>query len=173
MDNQKPVMFTPALIGGTIAGALSGIALLNCLCCIWIIGGAMLAAYLLVKDSPVALSSGDGAIVGVFTGIVAAIVNVIVNALLQPFNMKIMLRIFEWLSEYMEEMPPGFEDLLGGQGLESSVPTFFIGLVISVIIFSALGALGGILGISLFGKKAAKKTQGISDVSENTSNRQP
>lgn len=172
MDNQKPVMFTPAFIGGTIAGVLSGIALLNCLCCIWIIGGAMLAAYLLVKDSPVALSSGDGIIVGVFTGIVAAIANVIVNVLLRPFNMKIMQRIFELLSEYMEEMPPGFEDLIEGQGLESSVPTFLLGLVISIIIFSVLGALGGVLGISLFGKKFAPKTQGSSDVSENTGDRQ-
>ena len=67
-------MFVPALIGGVVAGVLSGIPLLNCLCCLWIIGGAMLSSYLLAKNSPVALSAGDGAIVGAFSGIIAAVV---------------------------------------------------------------------------------------------------
>ena len=65
MSNQKPGMFVPALIGGAVAGVLSGLPFFNCLCCIWIIGGAMLASYLLSKDSPVSLSAGDGAIVGI------------------------------------------------------------------------------------------------------------
>jgi len=173
MDNQRPPMFIPALIGGAVAGILAGIPLVNCLCCIWIIGGAMLAAYLLVKDSPVVLSSGDGAIVGVFTGIVAALVLSIVNILLKDLNREFFQRLIERAAEYMEEMPPGFEDLLEGGGIETSVPGFFLGLVIRVIIFSAFGALGGIIGISLFGKKAARKTKGVSDASENTGDRQP
>lgn len=172
MNNQKPVMFTPALIGGAVAGILSGIPLVNCLCCIWIIGGAMLAAYLLVKDYPVALSAGDGAIVGVFTGIVAAVVRTFVDIVLQPFNTKFLQRIMERVAEYAEEMPPGFESLFEEGTFETSVPKILFGLVISVIVFSALGALGGIIGISLFGKKAPQKTQGVSDDSENTGNSQ-
>jgi len=173
MDNQRPEMFIPALIGGAVAGIISGIPVVGCFCCIWVIGGAILAAYLLVKDSPVALSSGDGAIVGVFTGIVAAVVYSIVNILLKDLNREFFQKLIERVAEYMEEMPPGFEEMLEGGGIETSVPGFFLGLVVSAIVFSAFGALGGIIGISLFGKKAARKTKGVSDASENTGNRQP
>jgi len=173
MDNQRPTMFIPALIGGAVAGILANIPFIIFPCCIWVMGGAMLAAYLLVKDSPVALRSGDGAIVGVFTGIVAAVVHAVVNILLQPFIRDIFQRLIERAAEYIEEMPPGYEDLLEGGGFETSVPVFFLGLVVWVIVFSLFGALGGIIGISLFGKKAARKIKGVSDASENTGDRQP
>ena len=60
MSEQRPSMFVPALIGGRVAGVLSAIPFINCLCCLWIIGGAMLAAHLLAKDSVVPLNAGDG-----------------------------------------------------------------------------------------------------------------
>ena len=66
MNDQRPGMFVPALIGGVIAGVLSGIPIVSCLCCLWIIGGGILAAYFLTKESSVALTAGDGAIVGIF-----------------------------------------------------------------------------------------------------------
>jgi len=87
-------MFIPALIGGAVAGFLSAIPFFNCLCCIWIIGGAMLAAYLLAKDYPVALSAGDGALVGIFTGIIAAAVQAFVN------RWKINSDVFSWTGDF-------------------------------------------------------------------------
>lgn len=173
MNNQKSGMFIPALIGGAVAGLLSAIPFFNCLCCIWIIGGAMLAAYLLSKDSLVALSAGDGAIVGIFTGIIAAVVHAFVNIPLRAFNREFFQRMMERFAEYMEEMPSGWESWLEGGPVERSVPMFFLALVISVVVFSILGALGGIIGISLFGKKATQKTQGVSDASKDTGDRQP
>lgn len=172
MSNQKPGMFVPALIGGAVAGVLSGLPFLNCLCCIWIIGGAMLASYLLSKDSPVDLSAGDGAIVGVLTGIVAAVARLFVSLLpLHAYYREFLQRLTERLAEYTEEMPPGWETLLEREGGES-VFVFMSGLMVSAIFFAALGALGGIIGISYFGKKKARTTQGVSDVSEDSGDRQ-
>ena len=173
MDNQKSAMFSAALMGGAVAGVLSGIPFVNCLCCLWIIGGAMLAAYLLAKDSPVVLTAGDGAIVGVFTGIVAVVVQAILSFLFRPANREFFRRMMERFAEYAEEMPPGFEDFLEGGSTQVSVPMFLIGLVFSTIIFSALGALGGIIGISLFGKKFLPgKTEGVIDVPKDTGDSQ-
>lgn len=173
MNNQKSGMFIPALIGGALAGFLSGIPFFNCLCCLWIIGGAMLASYLLAKDSPVALSAGDGAIVGVFTGIIAAVVQTFVNIPLRAFNREFFQRIMERAVEYMEEMPPGWESWIEGGTGDKSVPMLFLGLVISVVVFSVLGALGGIIGISLFGKKfLPSKTEGVIDVPKDTGDHQ-
>jgi hypothetical protein len=174
MDNQKSAMFSAALIGGAGAGILSGMPVVSCLCCLWIIGGAMLAAYLLAKDSPVVLTAGDGAIVGVFTGIVAVVVQAIINFLFRPVNEKIFLRMMEWFAEYAGEMPPGIEGFFEDGPTQVSVPWFLIGILVSAIVFSALGALGGIIGISLFGKKFLQnKTEGVIDVPKDTGDSQP
>jgi hypothetical protein len=170
MNNQRPNFFIPALIGGAVAGALSSIPLFNCLCCIWIMGGAMLAAYLLVKDSPGVLSAGDGAIVGIFAGIIAAVVHSLIDIPLKPVIKGFFQNMTRWIAEYGEEVPSSWEDWLGG---ERPAFSFFLELMASAVFFSILGALGGILGISLFGKKAKHKIQGASNASQNEGDRQP
>lgn len=171
MENQKPGMLVPALIGGAIAGVLSGIPLLNCLCCLWIIGGAMLASYFLSKDSPVALTAGDGAIVGIFTGIVAAVVDAIISLPLAGINRELMSSIMEKIGEYADEVPAGWETWLEGGGAATTFSMQMFGLLISAVVFAVLGALGGIIGISLFGKKSPPQDEGATDVAKDTGDR--
>lgn len=171
MSNQKPGMLVPALVGGAAAGVLSGIPVFNCLCCFWVIGGALLASYLLAKDSPVVLTAGDGAIVGIFTGIIAAVVDGIISIPFHALNSAFFRRIMEGIAEYTEEMPSGWETWLERGTFEASASMFMLGLLISVVIFSVLGALGGIIGVSLFRKKSIKKSQGVIDVPKDTSHR--
>jgi len=161
MNNKRQGMFMPALIGGGVAGLLSGIPLLNCLCCLWIIGGAMLASYLLSKDASLTLTAGDGAIVGTLSGIVAAVVEALIGLPFHAFNREILQRVMEQVGQYAEEMPPGWESWLERGAVGASLSMFFLGLVISALIFSILGALGGIIGISLFRKKTLPATQEV------------
>jgi hypothetical protein len=167
-------MFVPALIGGVLAGILSGIPFIECLCCLWIIGGGMLAAYFLTKESSVVLKAGDGAIVGIFTGIIASITSFLVSIPLRPWEEKVTSQMMEWLSAYTDEMPAGWESFFEEGAMEaSSMAWTILSFVVSAVIFSALGALGGIIGISLFAKKkVVHKTEGVVDVSEDTSDRQ-
>ncbi len=165
MNNQKPGMFIPALIGGSAAGILSAVPIINCFCCIWIIGGAMFASYLLLKDSPVVLSAGDGAIVGVFTGIIATIVDTIVDIPFRSLNLKLMQNFMDKFSQYLDEMPPGWDNYLQEGDVQTSIPMFMLGLLFAFVVFAALGALGGIIGISIFGKKKSENTEGDSGVS--------
>ena len=171
MSNQGPGMFVPALIGGGIAGVLSGVPLINCLCCLWIIGGAMLSAHLLSKDSPVALSAGDGAIVGIFAGFIAAVVQCIISIPFHALSNELFQNIMERIAEYSEDIPSGWERWLES-GFGTSAAWSVFSLMVSAVIFSILGALGGVIGMSLFGKKAAQKTQGVADVPKDTSDRQ-
>ena len=156
MDKQKPEYLRPALIAGAIAGVLSGLPLVsagNCLCCLWIIGGAAIAAKLLAKNTSNILTSGDGAIVGALTGIVAAVVDTIVKIPLQPYNMALARRIIDKVSEFGTEMPAGLDGLLeGGSGILSP-GWLLLGLFISAAVFAIMGVLGGIIGVSLFAKK--------------------
>lgn len=154
MSDNRSGMLTPALIWGAIAGILSAIPFLNCLCCIWIVGGAMGAAWLLARNCPVSLSAGDGALTGALTGVVAAVVNAVVSIPLQAVNADVMRRFVERMSEFTEEMPEGWDRWLGG-GMEASPAFFFLGLLVSAAIFAVLGTLGGLLGASFFGRKPA------------------
>ena len=153
MNERRPSMLTPALLGGAVAGVLSGLPFLNCLCCLWIIGGAMLAACLLAKDSPVSLTSGDGAVVGALSGIAAAVVDSLIGIPLRGLNLAVMRRMFDRLAEFADEMPSGWEDWIDRSAGGFSVPMFFLGLFLSTAVFTAVGALGGIIGASLFGRK--------------------
>jgi len=155
MNNQKPDMFKPALIGGLIIGLLSGLPVIqlgNCFCCLWVIVGAMFAAYLFSKEAKISLKAGDGAIVGMFSGIIGAIISSLINLPFRALNQQIVARFLERLPEYGGEFPQDM-NLWLKRGAEFSLPMFMLGLVISVIIYALFGALGGIIGTSLFGKK--------------------
>lgn len=163
MSNQHRGMFIPALVGGGVAGVLMAIPLVNCLCCLWIIGGAMLASYLLARNSTVSLTSGDGAIVGVFAGIIAAVVDSVVSLPFQALNQRFLQRFMEQLSQFAEDMPSGWEKWLEMGTGRISPAWFLLGLVISMAVFAAFGALGGVIGASLFGKKKTLPVQGTKD----------
>jgi len=156
MDQQKPAYLRPALIAGAVAGLLSGLPFIgigNCICCLWIVGGAAMAAKLLAAATPGVLRAGDGAIVGALTGIVAAVVDTVVKIPLQSYNMELGRRILDRVSDFGTEMPAGLDEILNGSGMLS--PGWMIlGLFVSAAVYAVVGMLGGIIGVSLFGKKA-------------------
>lgn len=69
----------PALLGGLVVGLLSSIPILNYCCCIWAIGGGVLAAFLYMKSSPTPISTGDGAVVGALAGVVGGLIYLIIG----------------------------------------------------------------------------------------------
>jgi uncharacterized protein YqgC (DUF456 family) len=160
MNGQKPNVFMPALVGGAVAGILSGIPVLNCLCCLWIIGGAILASYLAAKDSPVSLKAGDGAVIGAFTGIFAALIRVFLSIPFRAVEFALFQKIMERLSEFVPEATSEWKDIFSLGAGPISMAGLLLGLVLSAAIFAVLGALGGIIGMALFGKKTPSPGQG-------------
>lgn len=173
MNKRRPEYLVPALIGGTIAGVLSGIPLVNCLCCLWILGGAILATYLLAKNTPGPLTSGDGAIVGALAGIAAAVVDSFIGIPLRTVNTEFVRRMMERLSEFVEDMPSGWQTYLDRDVNAFSVSMFLLGLFIAAAVFAVLGVLGGVIGVSLFGRRKPPVTEGAGDAPQNPGDRQP
>jgi len=156
MDAAKPEYFRPALIAGAGAGLLSGLPLIaagNCLCCLWIVGGATVGAKLLSARTPGPLKAGDGALVGALTGIVAAVVSAIVEIPLRSFNLGLARGFLERFSDSGFEVPSGFEGWFDlGTGAISPA-WMLLGLFVTAAVYAIMGALGGIIGVSLFAKK--------------------
>ncbi|MEW6456799.1 MAG: hypothetical protein AB1410_08835 [Acidobacteriota bacterium] len=156
---KKPDLLKPALIGGVFTGVLSGlpgIGIFNIVCCLWVIIGAMIASYILTKESPIIVKSGDGALTGILSGLFGAIISAILHIPFQSLNAKYVGRIVARLMEISGEgMPPGFDDFYKGIGKFSinTLPFFFIGLIFNMILFAMFGALGGLIGAALFKKK--------------------
>jgi hypothetical protein len=162
MIQQRPGMFKPALVGGIAAGILTAVPLVNCLCCLWIIGGAMLAAYLFGKDSPTSLTPGDGAVLGILAGIIAAVADSIVSLPFENMNREFVRRFMDQFSQFVEEMPSGWERWLNERAGGMSFAWFLLGLLASAVIYAAFGALGGVIGTSMFGRKKVPPPPGTS-----------
>jgi hypothetical protein len=155
MNGPKPALLTPVLVGGLAAGVLSGLPFLNCLCCLWIILGAVLTVFLAARDSRQAFTAGDGAMAGAFTGVVAAFAEALISIPLASINVAFMRKFMERMAEYVQEMPEGWERWFERGTGSFSPGWFFINLIATAAIFAVLGALGGVIGASLFGRKPA------------------
>lgn len=174
MTQPHAGMFKPALICGIAVGVLTAVPLVNCLCCLWIIGGAMLAVYLFTKGSPNPLTPGDGAVLGILTGIVAAVADSVFSLPFETINREFVERFMDQFSQFVEEMPAGWEKWIETRAGGMSPAWFFLGLLASAVIYAAFGALGGVIGASIFKPKKFPPSQGSPDETHpNPSHRQP
>ena len=155
----------PALIGGAAMGVLSAIPFVNmgnCICCMYVWAGSVLAAYLLFKEDAGG-TLGDGALVGLFSGVCGAVVSLVVSL---PFTLFMSLtgRQFDPTEsmppEVLESMPPFLLDMMSGSGsagfmLAAIVAGFFVNLAL----FALIGTLGGLIGAAIFRKKQDQPAQ--------------
>jgi hypothetical protein len=155
-----PSKLNPALIGGAVIGVLSSIPLIsagNCLCCMWVLLGGGIAAYLYRKDFPPEreFTMGEGAVVGLIAGLFGALFTTLLTYFFEILGLdpgQEFLRSFiESRQDLSPELKQFFDSFQDGGGME---PMFvFIGLFFSIIIDSIFGTLGGLLGTAILGKR--------------------
>ena len=150
----------PAIAGGLFLGLLSSLPFIsagNCLCCMWVLGGGGIAAYLLNRQRPDGLTYGDGAFAGVLSGLFGA---VIATAVSIPVRM-LSARFFESQQEAVEEAfreIPGLEGPLRDLMLRMASPeisavTLIFTFVMNLLVFAAFAMIGGILTVAILQKK--------------------
>ena len=162
---MKASLTQPALIGGLVVGVLSALPLIyvgNLCCCLWVISGGVVAAYLLQQSQTAPIVASDGALVGLLAGIAGAfvylVVSIPINLVMAPLEQRIVQRLFETVNN----MPPELREYAtrstsAGMRVASAIVSFvfmlFLGAVFSTI--------GGLLGTVIFAKKTPP---GIIDV---------
>ncbi len=154
---MKDKMMTPAVIGGIILAGGSTIPILNflnCLCCAWLVIGGAAASYLYIKDSPVKVTTGNGAALGALAGVVGSVLHALLSI---PVKMLLPATNVERLREVLDkpEIPEGVRDILLsalGRGAFSIVAVF-IGFFFMLIFSLIFATLGGIIGVAIFEKR--------------------
>lgn len=162
-------MLKPALIGGVLFGILLTIPvinLFNCICCAWVIGGGMLASYLYVKESPVAVTLGSGVALGLLTGVIGSVVNILFTIPLQFLLRQAGINPLKGIQEVIEQlpnMPPETKEALRelfAQESGGGVIVLIIGGIFMLVIYSIMAMLGGALGVAIFEKRKPGETEG-------------
>lgn len=127
-----------ALIGGAIAGVLSAIPILNNCCCLWAIGGGILAIFMYTKSTRAVMAPGDGAMLGAVAGGVGALIYLVVGL---PILLVVgVASVTTQMAQAGVEMP--FSGL---------VLAIVIALIVAVGVFG-FTVLGGVIGAAIFGK---------------------
>ena len=154
------------LIGGAFIGVLSAlpiISIANC-CCLWLIGGGMVTAYLLQQGQTGPVSVADGALGGCLAGVCGAVVYVIVSIPVQLLTLPIQERMAELVGG-TADLPPEVAEMLdqiSGVGVASVLFGFVFMLVLGVI----FSTLGGLLGAVIFRREALVATEGGAGASD-------
>jgi len=143
----------PALIGGAVVGVLSALPIVNIgnvCCCLWVVGGGAVAAYVLQQNQATPITPGDGAFAGLLAGLVGAVIFLIlsipITLVMAPMQRVMIERVIE-----SGRLPPEFREIAG------SYAGGFIGLIFGFIFQLVAGAVfatvGGLIGAAIFKKQ--------------------
>lgn len=143
----------PAFMAGICAGVLSGVPLINACCCLWMVGGGMLAVYFfLLKHGRPLTNPRDGARLGLLTGFfgffVGFFVNVFSQILIHRGVQAFIVRYREALEKSAAKADPQAKEALAWATSPGGMATLFIvTTVIFFLLFIVLSTAGGILGV--------------------------
>lgn len=156
---MPPSKLQPALYGGLVLGVLSALPLIsvgNACCCLWVLAGGALAAYLLQANQTTPITPGDGAVVGLMAGVIGSFVQLVlsipVGIMMGPVQGRIVERVLENAGDMPENVRPLLEAMRhGGFSIVGAILGFFVFLFFALI----FSTLGGLIGAALFRKKTA------------------
>lgn len=162
MDSAR---LQPALFGGLFIGVLSALPLVqagNCCCCLWVIAGGVLAAYLRQQNTPFAITSAEGALVGLmagaFGGVLASLLSIPMQAITGPMQQRMM----DWVVSNNPEFPADLRGMIEGGPRGGAF--LIVSMLFSVVVYTVFGLLGGLLGTAVFRKNAPPPPPGTVEV---------
>ena len=140
--DKRNLLITVAVVGGATAviSSLPLINLLNCLLCAWVWVGGAAGVWFYQRQTKTTVTSAQGAGIGALTGLAAALIGVLIGFLFSGLGLGIMS---------MTQSGAGQDliDTLVAAGVVQG-----LGLVITIVLYPAFGALGGVIGQSIFKK---------------------
>jgi hypothetical protein len=149
---MSPNKLQPALFGGLFIGVLSALPLVNVAncCCLWMIAGGVLAAYVMQQGHPLPISLGDGALAGLLAGIIGAVVYLVAAGLLAVTLGPFMHYWSDMAAQRSADLPPEMRDLMRWMGRPGV--GLAVGFVFQFFFGTIFATIGGLLGAAIFKK---------------------
>ena len=142
-------------------GVLSALPIIsagNACCCLWVVSGGVIAAYLFQQNRSAPMTPADGALVGLLAGLAGALIHTVVaipiDLLVAPMEQAMMQRVID-----MGTLPPEARDILDryGRGARTGGAYFIlariVGLMFWIFVGGIFSTLGGLLGALMFKKQ--------------------
>ena len=136
----------PALLGGALIGILSAIfsaiplPFVGLCCCLWAIGGGVLATMMFVKKSPTPVSIGEGAMMGAMAGLIGGVIYFVLANIIYGLIIGVA----------------SFESQFKATGVDMPMSGFaliVLATLMGAIVLLALAVGGGVLGVPIFEKR--------------------
>jgi hypothetical protein len=134
-------------------GVLSALPLIsagNFCCCLWVVSGGVVAAYVLQQNTPAPITAGDGALAGLLAGLTGAVIYLIlsipITILMAPIERAVMERVLENAGN----VPVEVRDYMGTLSTGVKIAA---GFVVMLCVGSVFSTLGGLLGVAIFKKQ--------------------
>lgn len=129
-----------AVIGGVVAGVLSGIPIVGGCCFLWALAGGFLALFMYAKSVPGPIQMGDAAKLGATAGVIGAVISVVIGL---PF---FLLGV--------GASAIGNSDLPNA-GISTGImaASGVVGLILRAVFVVAFAVLGAVIGAATVGKK--------------------
>lgn len=140
------------LIGGAFTGVLSAlpiVSIANC-CCLWLVGGGAVTAYLIQQGQPDPIGLAAGSVGGFLAGVFGAIVYTIVS--LPVKQILLTLPMQQEITEMLRgstDVPPEVVEMVDQLGGAGPVAMLF-GFVVMLLLGMVFSTLGGLLGAVVF-----------------------
>ncbi len=144
-------LLQPVLFGGLFMGVLSALPIIslgNC-CCLWVMGGGAVTAYLSQHGSPDPIQLGEGALGGFLSGIFGAVVYAVVSLPIQLVTAPLQRGMMDRLIESAADVPPEVREMIESLG-SGGVVTMLVGFVFILVLGMVFSTLGGLLGALIF-----------------------
>ena len=140
--------YQPALLGGLFIGVLSSLPVVSACCCLWVIAGGVLTAYLQQQNRAEPLEAGEAALGGLLAGFVGALITVGVTAIFAlSGDMEAQLRSAIDDMQIPLEVRDRVDGFIQGPALILLIAT------VSLPVYAVFGMLGALLGSAIFRKK--------------------
>ena len=154
-------MSQAVLLGGLFIGVLSALPIVNLAncCCLWILGGGAIAAYLALQEHPGPFGSMDGARVGFRAGIFGAVIWLFVSTAVDLMLAPLQQSAADFMMRNATDIPPEVRSWLENLDTTASLPAkMIVGFFFQLFVAAPFAALGGLLGAAVFGRAAESQS---------------
>jgi hypothetical protein len=146
--------YQPVILGALFIGVLSALPVVggaNYCCCLWVVVGGLLTAYLQQQAQPAPLEASEAAVSGLLAGLLGAVIYVVLTAVLFSVSGDAAQEQIRQAIESNPQIPADVRDRL--TGLLTGGRLMLLVAAVSIPMYAIASMLGALLGLAIFKKK--------------------